>query len=646
MNKKRFRINSKKISALLAVFVLILNSCFLSGCSSSDTTVSDKKKEQVRLRVNQDLCGQASKASVNFNLGDGTKIDIPSEIEPGECNDVDFYGDPYNKWPLGANQGEVQKKWREAGSKNDCGLPTYNGRYGVVVSNQIAAAGDYLDIVYTDGNVLSAFVVDVKSDQDGAFTYNGVAYGDTISGDKWKFLEWILEPNGLNSGGRDTLASSKISYCLGIVDYVVKYNNLLDSDTAPSNNTGTVSYKGGDAATTKTTSSSTAPSELVGDDTAQQMWNYMKACGLTDAVCAGLLGNAQQESSLNPGASGAAYGLWQFENGLDDSNSYFSYVSRHGGKADDVLTQLNFMFKDGHQEGSTTCGYAEYRWNKEPRNGITGYYGNGAAYGYSPHMDWKDYIQLNDIDQATEMWELIYEAASIPMMEKRKQYAHEFYERFNGTGATAAKKMSEDCEDNEQSSMTGVIDGEQYHQTQGTHAGNDCKDKPTDSEAQGSACGATSFAIGINMLIGKTEYCGVETYYEFKSKGKATYQCGVKDWTDEANSWLTDKKLSDKITAEGSDIKSPEDLKKLLVEGKVVVVSSMGPNYCDNSGSTEGDSEHKNGHYVLFYKYDNGNFIASDPARSDRTAAKYDAEHIKKWFDARDYHTACVLGKK
>lgn len=202
----------------------------LDGTESSSDSVSDSTASN--LNEAADSGTTTTDSAADSSTSKGEKITVPEAIRDKQHNDVDFYGSPYSGWSLGSNQGKVQEMWRNEGSKSDCGLPTYKGRYGVVMSCQLAAAGDYVDIAYTNGKVLSCFVDDVKSDQDGGYVYEGKTWGDP-SGDGWKMLEWILEPKGLSEGGNNTVKNSKIGYCLGTVSYIVKYGNMIKGDTPP-----------------------------------------------------------------------------------------------------------------------------------------------------------------------------------------------------------------------------------------------------------------------------------------------------------------------------------------------------------------------------------------------------------------------------
>ena len=204
----------------------------MDGASESSDSISSSTASNLEEASNSGTTSNPNSTLTNNSSITGEQIKFPNELKGKQLNDCDFYEGAYSTWSLGGNQGKVHDMWESEGSKNDCGLPTYKGRYGVVLSSQLAAAGDYIDIAYTDGNVLQCFVDDVKSDQDGGYVLNGKTWGDP-SGDKCKVLEWILEPKGLSAGGKDTLGSSKIKWCFGEVSYIVKYGNMVNGDEPP-----------------------------------------------------------------------------------------------------------------------------------------------------------------------------------------------------------------------------------------------------------------------------------------------------------------------------------------------------------------------------------------------------------------------------
>lgn len=149
----------------------------MDGASGSSDSVSSSTASELGQATDAGADSNPNSTVTGGNSSSGTQIKLPEELKDKQLNDADFYDIPYSEENLAYNQGKVHDMWVQAGSKNDCGLPTYNGRYGVVISNQLAAAGDYIDIVYTDGNVLKCFVVDEKSDQDGGYVLNGTTWG-------------------------------------------------------------------------------------------------------------------------------------------------------------------------------------------------------------------------------------------------------------------------------------------------------------------------------------------------------------------------------------------------------------------------------------------------------------------------------------
>ena len=178
------------------------------------------------------------------------------------------------------------------------------------------------------------------------------------------------------------------------------------------------------------------------DKIAKKIWGTVIAAGGTEQVAAALLGNAEQESSLNPACSGAAYGLFQFEKTTSEYTNFVAYCKKHKYKQDSADAQLLYLFKDGHNKDT---GYAEYTFNNNPRNGRVGHYNfnGGAQYGYSPYISWVDYLKLKDIEKATKIWEWVYEAASKPMMENRIKYAKQWYKKLTGkSGDTVSSDIT------------------------------------------------------------------------------------------------------------------------------------------------------------------------------------------------------------
>jgi len=109
--------------------------------------------------------------------------------------------------------------------------------------------------------------------------------------------------------------------------------------------------------------------------TATQIWNYLKDnYGWTDTAIAGLLGNFQQESQVDPNyleSNGIGYGLgqWSFER----RNRLESYMSQRGVPKSDLYAQLDYLMieagesafvKQYSQTNFNSVSDAVYSWMK------------------------------------------------------------------------------------------------------------------------------------------------------------------------------------------------------------------------------------------------------------------------------------------
>lgn len=127
-----------------------------------------------------------------YSVNAGEKIKIPTAF--GQ------YGAQYEKedisWISGTGQEAVNKIWVSQGKpadNNNWSYITVGGqkRYLVALAQTFGVAGDYVDIHMKDGKIYPCVLGDEKrlhepnypdNTEQGAFWYNGVAYGHTYSG--------------------------------------------------------------------------------------------------------------------------------------------------------------------------------------------------------------------------------------------------------------------------------------------------------------------------------------------------------------------------------------------------------------------------------------------------------------------------------
>lgn len=141
---------------------------------------------------------------------------------------------------------------------------------------------------------------------------------------------------------------------------------------------------------------------------AHGMWTWLKGQGYSDAAAAAIMGNAQQESGIDPtrlqNGSGPAAGLFQWEAyGVSSSRwgRLADYAKSHGADWTDMGCQLSFM----QQEFAQQLGASGLETFK-----------NGT-----------------DVDALTSQFEITFERGGVPMMEQRIGFARQFLNEFGGT---------------------------------------------------------------------------------------------------------------------------------------------------------------------------------------------------------------------
>lgn len=397
---------------------------------------------------------------------------------------------------------------------------------------------------------------------------------------------------------------------------------------------------------------------MVGDTVQEQCWNYLKSQGLNDIAAAAVLGNIQGESGFKPDCEGnfdneykyryeRNIGFFQFthaSNSAPPSNScsceYCQYIKWAGSEKCEGVKQLQWAF----EAPVDPEGLWSNRWDNRDN-----YYG----LSYAPSYTAEEFVNANDIEKATYSWMASYEGPSNEChhLDTRISAAKEFYEQFKGHAATNSSEVSEACTDssgNQTYGNAGTADGEKYHQGQGTHYHNGELDSNagTDSDAMGGACGATSFAVAVNVLLGEVhKYCGCETFHEIiklaNGRRTSTFYIAKEqnhdDWKTYGEKWLTSKNL-DNIIEINTDLElnTTDGMQKALEEGYVLVMSNGSGTSSVYRHADGTISTHPKGHYIMFYKYENGTFYANDSARREdsRAGCPYTTEQMASWLKA------------
>ena len=184
-------------------------------------------------------------------------------------------------------------------------------------------------------------------------------------------------------------------------------------------------------------------SDLTGSDVAQQIWNYCKSAGWSDAACAAILGNAAQESGgtlisgIHPSAHGSGgRGILGFtyspdSKRSDDGMGLVRYADSQGTDWTDLKTQLDYFI---------LCqkGIWGSMWSSDSQ---TAKEFRRAEYTV-PSCSFEQFTKLQDVDQATMVFLCAYENCGIrnARWETRSREANKAY-RLYATAATDSQEQ-------------------------------------------------------------------------------------------------------------------------------------------------------------------------------------------------------------
>jgi hypothetical protein len=127
-----------------------------------------------------------------------------------------------------------------------------------------------------------------------------------------------------------------------------------------------------------------------GGSNAAQITNFFRAKGLSAAQIAGILGNLQQESGINPNSAGGGLAQWQGSRWT----ALNSYANKMGGSVSSLAVQLGYLWSELH--GSEAGAFQKFLSNSSTA---------GAA-----ATSWSQYV----------------ERPGKPMLSNRVKYANQF----------------------------------------------------------------------------------------------------------------------------------------------------------------------------------------------------------------------------
>ena len=358
---------------------------------------------------------------------------------------------------------------------------------------------------------------------------------------------------------------------LGVFD---KLSNGMSNIIASMYNGKQVDLFASSGSTDTNTSSSGGTTDVQGADVAEQIYNYSKGRGASPAAAAGVVGNAERESNLNPSivAHDGSLGLFQWLMS-EDKTALKALASKEGKEWSDVGVQMKYLWDDLENPND----FNSLRFDKRCGDGSKG----------SGVKAWK---ALTSPEQAASVFERCYEV-SAETTKKREQFARKWYDKFNGAGSGYGPVQFIP----HSQSFNVDTDSVYYEQTDpqwntASYGGN------TLSE---SGCGPTSLAMIASQLTGEEITPDIVA--------KAAYMDGV--WSESASwnlfPWFARQLGLEYSIAEENDLNTVDTM---LNMGEKVVAS----------GILQGDTETKSpftqyGHIVPFIKKTNAGYLINDP---------------------------------
>ncbi len=187
---------------------------------------------------------------------------------------------------------------------------------------------------------------------------------------------------------------------------------------------------------------------LPGNSVAEQCWNFFRSNGFTEEASAGIMGNLKAETNMDPtcDVSGVTCGIACWDN-INGQSPLKQAASQQGKDWTDLEFQLNYLLSGLPSAFDTYTGRSPY------------YYSTGEWAWWPEKMSFDDYKKLKDIAKAAEIFERVYERASIPRIENRIQFAKEFYQQFTGKFVQIDGTSSDSSESSEKKTWVEELYG-------------------------------------------------------------------------------------------------------------------------------------------------------------------------------------------
>ena len=336
-------------------------------------------------------------------------------------------------------------------------------------------------------------------------------------------------------------------------------------------------------------------------DVKKAVWQFFTGKGYSKEATAGIMGNMQAESGINPSViqgngRGPAAGIAQWENYNKKSDRWAdmaAHAKSKGKEWTDLQSQLEFI--DMELSGNAPRDNYTATLLKKKVGGIEGF------------------KALTDVGKATDVFESSFERAGIRAIQKRIGFANKIYSEMSNSSAgmgpataTSAQAAPTD------GSIPDSLNGWAYYKQGDPRWNNGSIGGTTVARA---GCGPTSHAMMLTTMFGKKITPDTMTKYAL-SKGA---------WSSSGMGWnmpptvAKDFGLNIANTISGKSDAALAQVKQEIKAGRPVIMSGRGQSDNLETPFTTG------GHIVLAVGVDgNGNIIINDPRAPKYTKAYTD----------------------
>ena len=340
------------------------------------------------------------------------------------------------------------------------------------------------------------------------------------------------------------------------------------------------------------------------NDNAKAVYTFLTGKGYTPEAAAGILGNMEQESGVNPkaiqgGGKGPAAGIVQWENYNRKSarwKSMSDYAASKGKDWTDLQSQLEWLDLELQGKDPTTASLLKKK--------VGGY---------------EQFKAIKDVNQAVKVFEESFERAGKPNMTRRYNAAQNYYNQFKN-GASVANEdagrgfnMATSAETASGDSIPTSMNGWAYYKQTDPQWQEDISGKKIGP----SGCGMASHAMMLTTMFGK-QVTPVTVGKWARANGQ--WNSGMSWSMPPAIASKLGLQIVDQQTNDGGlGTSALSNLKQTIKSGYPAILSGKGQTSNLNTPFTSG------GHIVLAVGVDgNDNLIINDPRGPQYTKAYTD----------------------